>query len=162
MIHNNITESSVLPFQSSCSPVEVVKSRVCSKTTTVAGEALGVLCATHHLDQHIHHPTPGENTLDLVLSDFTTTVSTSVTATLSRSDHAILICNFKAVSARRDPTTSHKVWKYDSADWNRLRAFYCGHDWQSIMSDDPTLLRERLYLYLYLYHNLMAHHDDGQ
>ena len=109
--------------------MEVVKSGFCSKKTTVAGETLGVLCATHHLDQHIHHPTPGENTLDLVLSDFTTTVSTNVLVPLGRSDHAILICNFKAVSARRDPTTSHKVWKYDSADWNRLRAFYRGHDW---------------------------------
>ena len=116
--------------------------------------------ATHRLDQRKNHPTLGENTLDLGLSDFTTTVSTNVLVPLGRSDHAILICSLKAVSARRDQTTSHKVWKYDSADWNRLRAFYHGHDWQSIMSDDPTLLRERLYLYLY--HYIMAHHDEGQ
>ena len=67
-----------------------------------------------------------------------------VLAPLGRSDHAILICNFQAVSARRDPTTSRNVWKYDSADWNRLRALYLGHGWQSIMSDDPTLYCERL------------------
>ena len=121
--------------------MEVVKSGFCSKKTTVAGEALGVLCATHHLDQHIHHPTPGENTLALVLSNFTTTVSTNVLVPLRRSDHAILICNFKAVSARRDPTTSHKVWKYDSADWNRLSAFYHGHDWHIMMTASKTETR---------------------
>jgi len=40
-----------------------------SNKTTPAGEALEELSAFHHLEQHVHEPTRGENTLDLVLSD---------------------------------------------------------------------------------------------
>ena len=47
-----------------------------STKTTPAGESLEVLCATHHLAQHVPHATRGSNTLNLIISDFSTPGST--------------------------------------------------------------------------------------
>ena len=95
-----------------------------STETTPAGESLEVLCATHQLAQHVPHATRGSNTLDLIISNFSTPVSTSIHAPLGRSDHAVVVSNFQAVDPRREPTTFRKVWRNAYADWNRLRAHF--------------------------------------
>ena len=106
-----ISEFSVLPFQSSCSPVVVVKTGFAVKRQMSLGKPWKCCVKPTTLTGINNRPRPSENTLDLVLSNFTTPISTNVLAPLSRSDHAVLICNFQAVSAGHNPTTSHKLWK---------------------------------------------------
>ena len=42
---------------------------LCSTKTTIAGEAMEEFCASHHLTQPVTHPTRGDNTLHLIISD---------------------------------------------------------------------------------------------
>ena len=49
-----------------------------STKTTSAGEALEDVCAAHHLAQHVADSTRGNNTLDLVISDFEGPVATAI------------------------------------------------------------------------------------
>ena len=68
-----------------------------SSRTTIAGEFLEEISATHCLVQHVTQPTRGPNTLDLVLSDFPGTVHTAVSSPIGCSDHCVVLSNFQEI-----------------------------------------------------------------
>ena len=109
---------------------------LCSSKTTVAGEALEELCAEHQLHQHVLQPTRGLNTLDLILSNMPVPIDTTVKAPLGRSDHGVVLADFY-LTPDAEQATSRTVWRYNQADWGRLRAFYRTTDWSTIVTDDP-------------------------
>lgn len=80
------------------------------------------VCASHPLAQHVSSPTRRENTLDLVMSDFNVPIHNSVHALLGHSDHAVIVTDFCTQPLRSDTPTSRTVWRYNHADWDRMRA----------------------------------------
>ena len=73
-----------------------------SSKTTPAGEALEDTCAAHLLVQHVTVPTRGDNPLDLIMSTFTSPVTTRILPPLGRSDHAVVLSDFSSVLLRRE------------------------------------------------------------
>jgi len=108
-----------------------------STKTTLAGEALEDMCAVHGLTQHVQERTRGTATLDLVLSNFTDSVESSLLPPLGKSDHAVVVCHFPNGTLRRDPPASRTIWRYNRADWSRMRASLRGTDWSSVIGDNP-------------------------
>lgn len=106
-----------------------------SSRTTLAGETAEDMCYLHNLQQHVSEPTRGNNILDLVMSDIPGAVTTTTQAPLGRSDHCVILCDF-ALTPPREPPTSRTVWRYQQADWNRLRAFFRSTDWENVLMDD--------------------------
>lgn len=106
-----------------------------STKTTAAGEAAEDLCYLHSLHQHVSEPTRGKNILDLVLTDLPGNVTTTVLAPLGRSDHATVIANLNLLPIR-DQISSRTVWRYQQADWPRLRAFYRSTEWADVITAD--------------------------
>ena len=104
-----------------------------STKTTKAGELAEDLCALHGLYQHIDQPTRGLNTLDLVLSDVKSPVHVAVQPPIGHSDHAVLRVDF-TIPMYREPKTSRTVWRYNLADWPRLKHDFCSTDWHSMLS----------------------------
>ena len=104
-----------------------------STKTTKAGELAEDLCALHGLYQHIDQPTRGLNTLDLVLSDFKSPVHVAVQPPIGHSDHAVLRVYF-TIPMYREPKTSRTVWRYNLADWPRLKHDFRSTDWHSMLS----------------------------
>lgn len=109
-----------------------------SSRTTRAGEFLEDVCAAHGLTQHVQQPTRGDNVLDLVMSDFPGTVAVKVQAPLGRSDHNVVLAEFQNMNPRFEPKASRTVWRYNHADWPRLRAFYRKADWSSMLTSDAN------------------------
>ena len=111
------------------------ESWLCSTKTTTAGEYKAELSAFHGLHQHVTQLTRGENTLDLILSDFSeTSVEVNVLDPIGASDHATIVATFDATPLR-EPPTKRRVWRYAQADWGRLRHFYSTANWN--ISEDP-------------------------
>ena len=111
------------------------ESWLCSTKTTPAGEHMEELSAFHGLHQHVTQPTRGENTLDLILSDFSeTSVVVNVLDPIGASDHATVVATFNATPLR-EPPTKRRVWRYAQADWGRLRHFYSTANLD--ISEDP-------------------------
>ena len=106
-----------------------------STRTTVAGEAAEDLCYLHGLEQHVQEPTRGKNLLDLIMSDMDGNISTSIHQPLGKSDHATVVADFDQLPLR-EPPSSRTVWRYQRADWCRLRAFFRQCNWPNIISDD--------------------------
>ena len=104
-----------------------------STKTTKAGEIAEDLCALHGLYQHIGQPTRGLNTLDLVLSDFKSPVHVAVQPPIGHSDHVVLRVDF-TIPMYREPKTSRTVWRYNLADWPRLKHDFRSTDWHSMLS----------------------------
>ncbi|XP_065190752.1 uncharacterized protein LOC135821682 [Sycon ciliatum] len=107
-----------------------------SRRTTLAGETAEDLCYQHSLTQHIHEATRGRNTLDLVMSDVPGNIISTLYPPLGQSDHAVVITDFE-LTPHRDRPTARTVWRYQHADWDRLRAFYRDTDWTEIITDEP-------------------------
>ena len=107
-----------------------------SAKTTPAGEAMEVLSAAHYLTQHVSEPTRGNNTIDLILSDFNTPVIAKLHAPLGRSDHACVVADFLQAPLHRQPTTSRRAWRYNKADRPRLRHFFRRTNWSTVITDD--------------------------
>ena len=91
--------------------------------TTPAGEALEDTCTAHFLTQHVQCPTRGDNTLDLVMSTFNSSVTTQIMSPIGPSDHAVILSDFTGVLLTHEPAVQRTVWRYKKADWNRLRSF---------------------------------------
>ena len=94
------------------------------------------MCSAHSLVQHVHKATRGENTLDLVISDYDGPVKSSVHAPIGHSDHGVVIVDFHKASPQREAPSSRNVWRYNAADWGRLRAHFRKLDWSEILNDD--------------------------
>ena len=110
-----------------------------SAKSTPARDALEDLCITQELTQHVREPTRGANTLDLIMSTFQQPISTTVLAPLGHSDHGTVIAQFPTISPCRGEATTPTVWRYECADWGRLRAHLKAVPWASIITDDPEL-----------------------
>ena len=108
-----------------------------SSKTTRAGEYMEELSAAHSLMQHVQEPTRGLNTLDLVLSDFTGTVTTGISPPIGRSDHCVVHAVLAQAPLENEPSTRRRVWRYGQADWNRLRAHYRRIAWAAEFPEDP-------------------------
>ena len=80
-----------------------------SVKTTKAGELAEDICKLHGLKQHIHIPTRGPNTLDLILSDFSGDVTVTGHPPLGASAHACLLAIIPA-PALRERLTKRTVW----------------------------------------------------
>ena len=107
-----------------------------SNKTTPAGEYMEDICTIHDLNQHVSIPTRGVNTLDLIVSDFNTDVKVKCLSPLGASDHVVLLADFP-VQAVREPKTGRTVWRYNKADWGRLRHFYRTYDWYQTLTTCP-------------------------
>ena len=94
------------------------------------------ICTIHDLNQHVSIPTRGVNTLDLIVSDFNTDVKVKCLPPLGASDHVVLLADFP-VQAVREPKTGRTVWRYNKADWGRLRHFYRTYDWYQTLTTCP-------------------------
>lgn len=108
-----------------------------SRKTTTAGEALEEFSVLHHLQQHVQEPTRGQNTLDLVLSDLPCEAAVRLHPPLGRSDHAVITCDFP-LGKTREGQTSRRVWRYQKADWGRLKAFFRSTDWKEMAHPDVS------------------------
>ena len=104
--------------------------------TTKAGELAEDICHLHGLEQHVHIPTRGPNTLDLILSDFPGNVTVTGHPPLGASDHICLLAIIPAPALRERPT-KRTVWRYQQADWDRLRHSYRTSDWESCFTENP-------------------------
>ena len=94
-----------------------------SKTTDARVHAEGVF-ASHGLEQLVHMPTRGENTLDLIITDIhTSRVKVSDREPIGQSDLCVLIADV-ALSLAREARTTKTVWNYVKADWRRLRKHF--------------------------------------
>ena len=107
-----------------------------STRTTVAGEYAEDMCILHGLEQHVTMPTRRNNTLDLIMSDFPLRVTVTTQPPLGASDHVVVIADFPAL-VPKEPLTHRTVWRYNHADWDRLRHFYKESDWESLITGDP-------------------------
>ena len=82
-----------------------------SNKTAKASELGEDNCYLHGLEQHVHIPTRGPNTLDLILSDFPGNVTLTGHPPLGSSDHAYLLAIIPAPALRNRPT-KRTVWRY--------------------------------------------------
>ena len=110
-----------------------------SSKTTRAGERLEEICAEHGLVQHVDEPTRGLNTLDLIISNFPGRVTTQTLSPLGRSDHCVVVADFHDQKLHSEPPSSRRVWRYNKADWHRLRHFLCQTDWSTILTEHPEV-----------------------
>ena len=101
-----------------------------------AGELAEDICHLHGLEQHAHIPNRGPNTLDLILSDFPGYVAVTGHTPRGASDHIWLLVVIHEPALREKPT-KRTVWRYQQADWDRLRNFYRTRDWESCFTDNP-------------------------
>eukprot|EP00117_Sycon_ciliatum_P031201 scpid26526/ scgid24448/ RNA-directed DNA polymerase from mobile element jockey; Reverse transcriptase len=108
-----------------------------STKTTTAGQRLEEICATHGLIQHVDQPTRGKNTLDLILSNLPHPVTVQAFPPLGKSDHCVILAEFSPVTLRTEPVSRRRVWRYNQADWGRMRHFIRQTDWQHILSHHP-------------------------
>ena len=109
-----------------------------STKTTPAGEALEDVCAVHLLAQHVADSTRGNNTLDLVISDFEGPVATAIHPPIGRSDHAVVTDCCTSAAPYINQPTKRKGWRYCNADWGRLRHFFGTTDWSAVINDNPN------------------------
>ena len=107
-----------------------------SSRTSLAGEAAEDMCAQHGLTQHVAEPTRGNNTLDLIMSDFQEPVEVDVLPPVGKSYHAVVVATFPA-RVQQEKRTYRTVWRYNQADWNRLRSHFRTTNWSDIITDDP-------------------------
>ena len=107
-----------------------------STRTKVAGEYAEDMCILHGLEQHVTMPTRRNNTLDLIMSDFPLRVTVTTQPPLGASDHVVVIADFPAL-VPKEPLTHRTVWRYNHADWDRLRHFYTESDWETLITGDP-------------------------
>jgi len=108
-----------------------------SSKTTLAGEALEDVCTIHDLVQHVHEPTRGNAILDLVMSNFHGSVESHSASPLGKSDHSVVLCDFPCDDIRGEEPARRTIWRYNKADWNRMRADLRKTDWSSVITDDP-------------------------
>ena len=107
-----------------------------SSHTTIAGETAEDMCYQQHLQQYVNDATRGHNILDLVMSDIPNHVTTLLHPPLGRSHHAVITADFQLTPSYDQPST-RTVWRYQHADWPRLRGFFRKMDWDTILSDNP-------------------------
>ena len=109
-----------------------------STRTTVAREYAEDMCILHGLEQHVTMPDRGNNTLDLIMTDFPLQVTVTTQPPLGASDHVVFIADFPTL-VLKEPLTHRTVWRNNHADWDRLRHFYKERDWDSLITGDPDL-----------------------
>ena len=109
-----------------------------SSRTTPAGDLAEDVCVAHGLVQHVHSPTRGSNILDLVMSNFHDNVKTKVGPPIGASDHATVIIDFP-LFPHREPKTRRVVWRYQHADWPRLRHYFKTSDWDNAITSSPDV-----------------------
>ena len=114
-----------------------------SSRTTRAGEYAEDMCHMYGLEQLVHEPTRGRNTLDLVMSDLPGRIVTPLHPPLGKSDHAVIVAHFDVAPAPDRPT-KRTVWRYQQADWPRLRAFLRDSDWSFLATDDVDTSCDKL------------------
>eukprot|EP00117_Sycon_ciliatum_P049752 scpid9142/ scgid35229/ RNA-directed DNA polymerase from mobile element jockey; Reverse transcriptase len=114
-----------------------------SSRTTRAGEYAEDMCHMYGLEQLVHEPTRGRNTLDHVMSDLPGRIVTPLHPPLGKSDHAVIVAHFD-VAPTPDRPTKRTVWRYQQADWPRLRAFLRDSDWSFLATDDVDTSCDKL------------------
>ena len=95
-------------------------------------------CQLVGLQQHVHQPTRGANTLDLVLSTTGMRISTSVQEGLISSDHQEVRCDISASYPSTPIATRSTVLNYKRADWDGLRNALRLIPWNTLL-DDPCI-----------------------
>ena len=92
----------------------------------------------HGVEQLVDQPPHGCNALDLIISDLPVELLVSVLPPLGKSDHACLLADFQ-IRVSRELPMSRTVWRYQHADWARLRHFLRTTNWAAIARNDPDL-----------------------
>ena len=78
------------------------------------------------------------------MSTFTSPVTTRILPPLGRSDHAVVLSDFSSVLPRREPPVKRTVFRYNRADWDRLRAHLRNVEWGDIITEDPETSCEQV------------------
>lgn len=117
-----------------------------STKTTKAGDTMEEIAAAHGLSQHVSGPTRGDNTLDLILSDYPGSIRTHQLPPLGRSDHNVILADFPGSACTHSKPTERTVWRYKTADWDRLRAYFRKFEWSSLPGHgrDPNTYCEHM------------------
>ena len=109
-----------------------------SSRTTRGVEHAEDTCYMHGVEQVVVQPPHGCNTLDQMMTDLPVESFVSVLPPFGKSDHACLLADFQ-IRASRKPPISRTVWRYQHADWARLRHLVRTTNWAAIAWTDPDL-----------------------
>ena len=96
-----------------------------SSSTSACGKRLRLAAAAIGLNQLVRKPTRGKYLLDLALTDIS---GTSATVLPKLADHSVV----QVVTTLPVPEVEEiegKVWKFATADWDRLGALLQDEDW---------------------------------
>ena len=95
------------------------------------------MCNLYGLEQLVTVPTRGQNTLDLIMTDFPDGSTVSAHPPIGKSDHVILISDLPLAQPKAAcEKTCRKVWRYGQADWPRLQDYYRSTDWSQIITEN--------------------------
>ena len=94
-----------------------------SKSTDNSGRVAKAFTENEGMNQYIHFPTRGDNTLDLVISDVQ--VETMPLPHLGSSDHIAVRCEFDVRDSLPEPPPLRQVYHWKSAPWGRIRGLEC-------------------------------------
>jgi len=99
-----------------------------SSGTSACGKRLRLAAATMGLVQLVREPTRGKNLLDLALSDI---AGTRAEVLPKIADHSILEVR-APLPVPEVETIERQVWKFATADWDRLDALLQKEDWSVV------------------------------
>ena len=68
---------------------------------------------------------------------------------MGNSDHSPVLVDF-SIPIFREPKTARRVWRYQHADWPRLRHFYSTMDWETLISPSADTSCSRVTDYILL------------
>ena len=71
------------------------------------------------------------------MSTFNSPVTTQIMSPIGRSDHAVILSDFTGVLPTHEAAVQRTVWRYEKADWNRLRSFFRQVDWSTVITANP-------------------------
>ena len=88
------------------------------------------------LSQHVHKPTRGDNTLDLIFSTNDNLVSNvNIGPEFSTSDHRIVSFNIN-FEIFKESDSEEKIFLYNKGNYERLRAILADVDWNKLLDEE--------------------------
>ena len=90
------------------------------------GKELEVVCAAHGMKQCVKDPTRGEYLLDLVLSDFSSSIECAVVPGILDKDHRAVIADI-SLCISSSPASTRKCFNFGKANWKKQKVqnSYC-------------------------------------
>ena len=105
------------------------------------GNELEAVCCSHGLTQHVKFPTRGAHLLDLVMSNFLSSIRCKVVPGIRDDDHDGVLTNVNFGIPASTPVR-RLVYDYKHADWSRLKTELAAVQWgdslRDVSSDDAA------------------------